>query len=252
MRKPKTPGFTLLEMLIVVSIVAALAAIGIVISKSTKQKAELTKALSKTRALGAAFATYTTEKGGLLPMEDAAGTDDWVNAGKPENQEVWYNALPKLMGSPSVGEIGATEPRRFYDETYPLFIPGAPYGGENKRTGNPAFAVGMNSRLQRKSEEGTKAQGKFAQIQDVAKTVIFLERGLPDDKQTMSAQRGFDGSPKANPRAFAARHNQKGCIIFADGHAEVRAASDLLTAGGGIVVPQTKTVWTFNPEDDPN
>ncbi|MEO7101295.1 MAG: hypothetical protein ABI162_18225 [Luteolibacter sp.] len=62
----------------------------------------------------------------------------------------------------------------------------------------------------------------------------------------------MDGSPKANPRAFAARHNQKGCLVFADGHAEVHLASDLLTTGGGIVTPQTAIVWTMNPDVDPN
>jgi len=249
-KKPR--GFTLIEMLIVVAVVAALAAIGVTISRSSKEKAQLSVALTKMKALGSAFVSYTTDKGGLLPFEDATGTDDWTNAAKPESQEAWYNALPRLMNNPSVGEIGATNPAKFYMDGYPLYIPGAPYGSEDKRTGNPAFAVGMNSRLQRKSEEDIKVQGKFAQIQDVAKTVIFLERGLPGDKKSMSVQKGFDGSPKANPRAFAARHNQKGCLIFADGHAEVRPASDLLTTGGGIVFPQTGIVWTLNPETDPN
>jgi hypothetical protein len=110
----------------------------------------------------------------------------------------------------------------------------------------------MNSRLQRKDDDGVKKQGRFDQIQEPAKTVVLLERGLPGDKKTVPSQRGFDGSPKANPRAFAARHNQKGCLIFADGHAELHAASDLLNPGGGIVVPQTRILWTLNPDDDPN
>lgn len=250
--KKRNPGFTLIEILIVISITAALAAIGVTLSKTSKAKANQTITLGKMKALGVAFTAYSTDKNGLMPYEDSAGTDDWTNAAKPENQEAWYNALPKMMGAGSVGEIGATNPARFYENTYPLFVPGAPYPSGSKRLGSPTFAIGMNSRLQRKSEEGIKAQGRLAQIQDPSKTVVFLERGLPGDKQTMAAQRGFDGSPKANARAFAARHNQKGCLVFADGHAEVRPASDLLTQGGGIVVPQTAIVWTLNPDSDPN
>jgi len=250
--KKKTNGFTLIEVLIAVAIVAALGAIGVSINRSAKERANQTASMQKMKALGAAFVTYTTDKNGLLPFEDAAGTDDWTNAAKPESKEAWYNALPQLMGSKSVGELGMTNPGGFYDETYPLSIPGAPYPTGSKRLGSPTFAVAMNSRLQRKNEEGIKYQGKLGQIQEPAKTVVLLERGLPRDKKTMPSQRGFDGSPKANPRAFAARHNQKGCLIFADGHAELHAASDLLTAGGGIVVPQRTTVWTFNPDDDPN
>lgn len=250
--KKKTRGFTLIEMLIAMAIAVALAAIAVTLSKSSKAKAQQVVTLSKMKALGTAFSSYTTEKNGLLPYEDSSGTDDWINAAKPENQEVWYNALPKLMNAPSVGEIGAMKPERFYEDSYPLYVPGAKYPGKSSRLGTPTFAIGMNSRLQRKSEEGLKAQGLFAQIMDPAKTVIFLERGMPNDKQAMAAQRGFDGSPKANARAFAARHNQKGILVFADGHAEARAASDLLTKAGGIVTPQTSIVWTLNPDSDPN
>lgn len=53
-------------------------------------------------------------------------------------------------------------------------------------------------------------------------------------------------------RAFAARHAQKGGLIFADGHAELQAASNLLTVSGAIIVPQAAIVWTPNPDDDPN
>ncbi|RYD49124.1 MAG: prepilin-type N-terminal cleavage/methylation domain-containing protein, partial [Verrucomicrobiaceae bacterium] len=211
--KPKPNGFTLMEVMISISIIIALATIGVTISKTSRQKAQQTVTLSKMKALGSAFNTYTAEKNGLLPFEDATGTDDWVAAAKEESKEVWYNALPVLMGAKSVGDIGLSNPELFYDENYPLYIKGAPYPGKSKRLNAPSFAIGMNSRLQRKSEDGVKSQGKFAQIHDPVKTVIFLERGLPDDKQTLSAQRGFDGSPKANARAFAARHNQKGCLV---------------------------------------
>ena len=242
----------MIEILIVVAIVGALAAIGMSLFKSAKQKANQSAALQKMKSLGAAFATYTVDKNGNLPFEDSYGTDDWTNAARPENQDAWYNALPKLMGAQSVGELGLTNPAGMYLETYPLHIPGAPYPGRNNRLGKPVFAVAMNSRLQRKAEDGVKKQGKYEQIQEPAKTVVLLERGMPNDKKTMPAQSGFDGTPKANAGAFAARHAQKGCLIFADGHAELRAASDLITSAGGIIVPQSSIVWTLNPDEDPN
>lgn len=248
----KNRGFSLIEVLIAIAVVAALAAITMTLVKSSKERANQAAALQKLKSLGAAFAAYTTDKGGLLPFEDATGSDDWTNAARPENSEAWYNALPKMMGAKTVGEIGQTKPALFYEANYPLFIPGAPYSGATKRLAKPAFAVGMNSRLQRKDDEGVKKQGRFEQIQEPSKTVVFLERGLPGDKKTMAAQSGFDGSPKANAGAFAARHNQKGCLVFADGHVELHAASDLLTTGGGIIVPQTSIVWTLNPDHDPN
>ncbi len=252
MKHTHPKGFTLIEILITVSVAIALAAIGASLFRSAKEKANQSSAMQKMKAIGAAFATYTVDKNGTLPFEDATGTDDWTNAAHPDNQEVWYNALPKLMGAKSVGELGLTDPAGFYDEDYPLFIPGAPYPGPSKRLAKPAFALAMNSRLQRKNDDGIKVPGRFELIQEPAKTVIFFERGLPNDKKTMPAQSGFDGSPKGNAGAFAARHAQKGCLVFADGHAQLHAASDLITPGGGIIVPQTGIVWTLNPDDDPN
>ena len=248
----KHHGFTLVELLIVIAIIAALAAIGFSVAQSAKGKSQQAGAMHKMRDLGIAFGAYTTDKNGLMPFEDSTGTDDWQNAARPENQEAWYNALPRLMNAKPVGELGLSNPIGFYDPAYPLFIPGAPYPGADKRLGAPIFAIGMNSRLQRKSEDGVKKQGQFAQIQSPSKTVIFLERGLPNDKKTFSGQRGFDGSPKANARAFAARHNQQGALIFADGHAEMHKASDLITSSGMILVPQVNAVWTLNPDEDPN
>jgi hypothetical protein len=114
------------------------------------------------------------------------------------------------------------------------------------------FAVAMNSRLQRKDENGEKKQVPVVRIMEPSKTVVFFERGLPNDKKTLPGQSGFDGSPKGNARAFAARHNQQGALIFVDGHAEMHKASDLLTPAGKIIMPQTAVVWSLNADDDPN
>ncbi len=245
-------GFTLVEMMIVISIVIALSGISFSLYRSSKERAHQTLVLAKMKSLGTTFAAFTTDRNGDLPYEDSTGSDDWVNAAKPENVDAWYNALPKMMGAMSVGELGMKNPAGFYDTAYPLYMPGAPYPSGEKRLSSPTFAVGMNSRLQRKDAEGAKKPGKFILIREPSKTVVFLERGMAGDKKTMNTQRGFDGSPKANARAFAARHAQKGCLIFADGHAEMLPASSLLTANGGIIFPQTGIVWTLNPEDDPN
>jgi len=245
------PGFTLVEMLVCIAIVAGLSVIAISIAKSSRQKAYLVSANEKLRSLGSALVGYTTDTNGLLPFEDSPGTDDWTTAADPANAAAWYNALPRQMGFKPVGELG-NSPEMFYADSYPIFIQGAPYPDSEKKFGSPYFAVGMNSRLQRKGEDGIKVQGKLAMIRNPARTVAFLERGMPDDEKVNKAQSGFDAGPKANPRAFAARHNQKGVLVFFDGHAETRAVSDLIGKGGLIVFPQTDIVWTMDPEEDPN
>ena len=49
-----------------------------------------------------------------------------------------------------------------------------------------------------------------------------------------------------------ARYNGKGLVIFADGHIEVFAVSDLISSSGNIKVPQQDVIWTNDPDDDPN
>lgn len=245
-------GFTQIELLVVIAIVVALSAIGFTVSVSMRQTAELARATQKLHDLGVAFVAYTADSNGLLPYEDSPGPDDWTTAADPENSEAWYNALPRQMGAQGVGDL-TRNPEAFYDEQYPIYIPGAPYPKSDKKLAKPYFAVAMNSRLQRKDDEtGIKEQGSLASILEPVRTVAFLERGMPADEKVNKAQKNFSANPKANPRAFAARHNQKGVLVFIDGHAEARPVSDLIERGGMIHYPQLDIVWTPDPDEDPN
>lgn len=247
------PGFTRLEFLVGLIVTAAALAILYTWQGSWKANADGRIALAKMNALGKSLLAYSKDSAGMLPYEDAPGDDDWVNAGKAENKDVWYNALPRQMGAKGVADLvddGTME--LFYDEDYPLFIPGAPYPEEAKKLSRPRFAIAMNSRLQRKNEAGVKLRGMLSDIEKPEKTVTFLESGLTNERRVMAGQAGFDGEPKANPRAFAARHNQKGYLLFADGHAEPRQAVELIEKSGRIVFPQSPVIWTADPEEDPN
>ncbi|MGB6220154.1 prepilin-type N-terminal cleavage/methylation domain-containing protein [Haloferula sp.] len=244
-------GWTMVELLVVVAIIVVLAAITVPIMKSMKNRAYRAHAVTKLEALGGALNAYTSDNAGQLPWEDAPGSDDWQTASDPENAEVWYNILPQLMGAEPLGAL-ASDPRRLYEESYPLFLPGAPYPSGDKKLGTPYFAMAMNSRLQRKNDEGVKIRGKLSQILSPSRTVAFLEAGMPGDKKSVPGQRGFDASPKANARAFVGRYNGKGMIVFVDGHVESFAASDLITTSGDIKVPQNTVIWTNDPDEDPN
>ena len=209
--------------------------------------------LDKMHVLGKSLLAYTKDSNGMLPYEDSPGVDDWVNAGKAENKDVWYNALPRQMGAKGVADLvdeGTME--AFYHEDYPLFIPGAPYPEEAKRLSRPRFAIAMNSRLQQKDDAGVKRRGTLGEIEKPEKTVTFLERGMAGERRVMTGQVGYDSEPKANPRAFAARHNQKGYLLFADGHAEPRQAVELIEKSGRIIFPQSSVIWTADPAEDPN
>ncbi len=245
-------GLTLKELLVAMVVSLLTAGILFTMSCGGSTAGGLAVATQKMQALGTAFTDYAADSGGLLPFEDVAGSDDWTAAAKPEASEVWYNALPRQMGEKTVGEIGTSDAQEFYRDTYPLYLPGAPYPKSDKKFRKPYFAFAMNSRLQRRSDDGTKAQGTLASIKRPERTVVFLERGMPGDEETMEAQKGFDAGPKASPRAFVGRYGGKGVILFADGHTETRQPSELISRTGRIIHPNETTIWTANPDDDPN
>lgn len=249
-RKNQT-GWTMIELLVVVALITALAAITIPVVISMKKRAYRASAVEKLSSLGAAFSTYTSEHNGTLPWEDGAGADSWQTVADQDNVEVWYNALPVIMGASPLSEL-IDSPERLYQDNYPLYLEGAGYPSSDKKLGKPYFAIGMNSRLQRRDEDGAKVQGRMANILQAGRTVAFLERGMPGDKKTMPGQKKFDASPKANARAFVARYNGKGLLVFVDGHVEMFAVSDLITTAGDIIVPQNHVIWTNDPDDDPN
>ena len=163
------------------------------------------------------------------------------------------------MGAQSVGELGAN-PGVFYDESYPLYLRGAGYPGENKQAKAPFFAFAMNSRLQRKAKDSDgipepgaiKPTGRIGSIVDPGRTVAFLERGLPRDSKSDKRLGGYDGFAKANARNFVCRYNGKGLLLFVDGHIDAYAPSDVLDAGGRVIQPQERIVWTPDPESNPD
>ena len=246
------PGkITLMEILVAAAVLVVLIFIGSAFMKSSREKKNLAAATKKMQAIGEALRSYTDDSGGLLPLEDIPGKDNWLTAGKEEAVEVWYNVLPSRLGAKAVFEL-KDSPGDFYQESYPLYIKGAAYPKSDKKLKEPLFAFGMNSRLQRKAEDGSKQQGTIASILQPSSTIAFLERGVTKKEQTSKLQGGFNGAPKVNAKNFAARHNQKGLILFIDGSVKAHAFSELVDNTGRIPFPQETFIWTPNPEKNPN
>ncbi len=143
-----------MEILVSISIVMVLAGITLQVMKNGREKAHLVRATQKIKDLGQSFMAYTGENGGLLPRENHSGTGDtWEAACEPEAREVWYNALLWGMSRKSVGDIGEDpETRLFYEDAYPLYVPGAPYPKSEKKT--------QESDVRHRHEQSSAASGK--------------------------------------------------------------------------------------------
>jgi len=250
------PGFTLMEVLVAVAIVVVLSAVTVPTIRFVRAKSERTEALARMQALVTAAKTYTADHNDELPMEDASGTDSWQAAKDPENKEAWYNALPAQMGSRTVADF-ASAPREFYTKVNPLYLPGARYPETDKRLVKPLFAFAINGKLQRRDSDGRKTRLKASMVSNAARTVLFLEQGLPAEadaphKAAVQTKNNFNGSPKGNAKAFVGRYRGKGLVAYVDGRTEEFEPKDLLTDSGGFPFPPVDLIWCRTPEEDPN
>ena len=217
-----------------------------------KERADKAAALGVMRELGAAAATYTAENGGALPAAGLKDPDTWAAAASPENANAWYNVLPRKLGHKGVDQYAST-PQAFYSKESFLFLPGAQYPNFDKKLARPFFAIAINRKLRRKDEQGEKAVN-LAHITHPARTVLFLEQGLPNEPKATPIQPKYDGGPNGSAKSLVARYRGLGVVIFVDGHAEAINAKDVLEEYWKDKFPKEPgdIIWYQTPDENPN
>ncbi len=243
-----------MEILVVIAIILVLAAIAFPVYAQVQSRANKAAALNNMRQLGAAAGSFSSQNDGMLPAEDAKGSDSWATAAAPENAKTWYNSLPTILGLKGVGQY-ISNPQAYYTKENILFLPGAKYPETDKKLASPLFAIAINTKLQRTDKTtGEKASVRLSQITEPSRTVLFLEQGIKGEPKAMAQQKAYDGSPKGSAKSFVARYNGFGVITFVDGHAEVVEGKDILLDNGSLKFPLDPgdIIWGRSREEDPN
>ena len=103
LRRPRPRGFTLVELLVVIGIIALLISILLPTLNRARESANSVKCLSNVRSIGQANVGYANDNGGSLPWGDWIATSTG-NGGRPRNgtaNEVhyfrWYSLLDNYM-----------------------------------------------------------------------------------------------------------------------------------------------------------
>ena len=247
-------AFTLMEILVVVSIILVLAAIALPVYSAVMRRSNKIVAVNNMRQITATLISYTAQNDGDFPDEGIPQGNTWTYAADSSiGGKVWYNALPRMMGRKGVGDY-ANSRAGYYSKENILFLPGAQYPPGLTRLDRPFFAFAINTKLQRKSRStGQKAKAKMSQIVNPARTVAFLEEGMPGEHRPSAIQWPYSGDAKSAGRSFVERYDGRGVITFMDGHVEELETKTILDARGLLVTPDKNNIyWTRTPEEDVN
>jgi prepilin-type N-terminal cleavage/methylation domain-containing protein/prepilin-type processing-associated H-X9-DG protein len=209
-QRPKIRGFTLVELLVVIGIIALLIAILMPALAKAKEQANRTACMSNLRQLGAAMLMYTDENKGYYP-HCAAGTyfDDWIywesSRNPDEGRLVKYMGRkfnPKIYRCPT--DDGFDTRSYKYSYTVNYYITGY-YG-----------------------EIATKPRNKVSQIRQPATKILMIDESSAtiDDGTWAPDHYALDGQ-----NLLSNRHDKRaevktdpnygrGTVVFADFHVE--------------------------------
>ena len=249
---PDRWGFSLIELLVVIAIVGVLSALLFPALGRAKVKANAASCLNRLRQWNVALLLYTSDNEDYLPRESflPGGTqwNFWAQVWNPLAGSVWYNALPPLLGSsqcrakdyaPSVVRPD------FYRRHLFFHCPSAVFPPVDEVA---YFSFAMNSKL----ILFPATTVKLTSVQIPSATVTFLDNRLPGERAAHPLQPTNDlGQPSAYASRFVVRHDQRGTLVFADGHC-TWLRSDEVVADGFAILPQTKVIWTADPVMNPN
>lgn len=239
----RSAGFSLIELLTVIAIIAILAAILIPVAGKVRQQARLTNCTSNLRQWGTANLLHAADHSGLIPWDGWEGSNNSSpdNIIEHEGTLPWFNALPPYISSPPVRELAADDNLPQLGDNSLFICPSA-----ERSDDSPAWlCYGPNYLL---SYAGAPSPirvsiTKLSMIREPNRVPLFAE--------TTNHAPGSAGiaALNANPRylADANRHENRAPVVFFDGHIEIFRPEELILQYRGWDNPNFPQRVRWNP-----
>ncbi|HSI37171.1 MAG: prepilin-type N-terminal cleavage/methylation domain-containing protein [Phycisphaerae bacterium] len=219
-------GFTLVELLVVIGIIALLISILLPSLNKARENANRVACLSNLKQIGMAYMMYTDDNKGWLPKTPKTGAGQYEDA-------IWWQAARRAdIGNQGIGKyLGLSE-----SNTKVLVCPSDEV--EHRPSGLYPYSYSINYQLH---GNGPKAVKKLTQIRNASSKVMWYE----EDESTIDDANAQLWSPAGSwggTDLVALRHNRQnmrtlpdkpnppsdpvpnkaamGNVAFADGHAD--------------------------------
>lgn len=220
-------GFTLVEMLVTMSIVAGLGTCLGTVAFAARERAHGSTCLGNLRQWGVALQLYTIEHNGSLPRR-GQGVQLLRVIDRPDD---WFNALPPYLGESSYQDMVANGVRLKPGDRSILVCPSA----KEDPNGGHFLSYGMNMYLSRWDKPEPSRLANLGRLDNL----VFLADSPGGYASTV---------PSASPYSVPARHLGHANVVFVDGHAE-SIPGDYLGCGSGER-NHTDVRWRVEETDD--
>jgi prepilin-type processing-associated H-X9-DG protein/prepilin-type N-terminal cleavage/methylation domain-containing protein len=212
-------GFTLVELMVAIGIIAVLISILIPTVSAARESARTLKCQSNLRQLGMAFHMYASEQRQYLPYPDTT----FPNASDDE-RFLWFNALDRYLGSSAKGQearSGVAKDRAYAPikqcVVWESFEGDATSGSQTSKESAKTYK--MNIHLAHPNPAG------HAKITDVKRSSEFVMMGdgismdaTGDVANQTESERFYLEINKLADSSPALRHQGGANILFVDGH----------------------------------
>jgi prepilin-type N-terminal cleavage/methylation domain-containing protein/prepilin-type processing-associated H-X9-DG protein len=194
-------GFSLLELLVVITIIAVLASLILPALDRAKRKARWTQCLNNLRQWGLTYRQYADDNQDYLPRR-GQGVKPLEQIDRPED---WFNALPPYLKLPPYQQL-FTNNQRFQAGAPSVFVcPIATDPGSNH-----FLPYAMNMNLCPWGNSGASDATKFGAVIRPAQVVAMADAPGPYSATY----------PSKNPYAPVPRHDQRVNFLFLGGNVQ--------------------------------
>lgn len=206
-------GFTLVELLVVIAMIATLAAISVAAVFKFRERADIANAMNSLKQLQTANTTYASDHNGRYVPASGPGPDG-TSVPWYDNEE--YNFA--LTGDAGMINGGA----RVRDIPDSLLDPKVL---RKKSTGYRSLAASYGYNVENMPAAGSPTAVrafKMAQVNDPARTAVFMSSTSPE--VTYAGRNAWTGSAASegltSSGVLAFRHDDRAGVVYYDGHAE--------------------------------